>query len=113
MPEDPQIPHYDAQELSERLGLELRRGPREHADWPIARIEVSCFKAGDPDHSLLTRDGAVIPEGVPVEALRKQLAASGGFQQGPDGESHRIDIPPDVPDGEGWLVGVAFIRMRP
>lgn len=113
MPEDPQIPHYDAQELSDRLGLDLRCGPREHADWAVTRVEVSCFKAGDPDHSLVTRDGALIPKGVPVEALRKQLAANGGLQKGPDGQSHCIDIPLDVPDGEGWLVGVAFISMRP
>ena len=49
VPEGQQIPRYDAQELADRLDLELRR----------------------------------------------------------------IDIPRDVPAGEGWLIGVAFVRTRP
>ncbi len=110
---DPSMPRYDAQELSDRLGLELRRGPQEHRDWPVTRIDVTCFKEGDTDHSMRTRDGALIPKGVPVEALRKELAASGGMQKGPDGKPHRIEIPPDVADGEGWLIGIAFTMMRP
>ena len=76
-------------------------------------MDVRCFKAGDPNHSWVTRDGAMIPKGVPVEGLRKELAANDGLQGGPDGKFHRIDIPRDVPDREGWLIGVAFVRMRP
>jgi len=40
------------------------------------------LEAGDPDHWLPTRDGALILKGVPVEALRKELAASGGMRKG-------------------------------
>src|SRR5688572_28233668 len=100
-------------ELADRLGLEHRVRPNEASEWPIADVSVKFFKKGDPDYSLVARDGELIPRGVPIEPFRKELERDGGVFKLPDGTSRRISIPDDVEDGEGFYVNVAITRFKP
>lgn len=102
----------DPKELAERLGLEYRVVRSASPEWPIADVTVKFFKKGDPDHSWVARDGELIPRGVPIEPFRKQLARDGGVFKLPDGTPHRISIPDDVEDGEGFYVNVATTHLK-
>jgi hypothetical protein len=82
----------DPRQLAERLGLEFRvkEGPNESDAWPVVDVTVSFFEEGDPAFSLVARDGALIPCGVPVESFREDLAKAGGVFRLPDGTPHPV-----------------------
>lgn len=103
----------DPKELAERLGLQHRERFSGSPEWPVADVTVKFFKVGDPDFSLVARDGELIPRGVPVEPFRKELARAGGVFKLPDGTPHHISIPDDVEDGQGFYVNVAITRLNP
>ena len=101
-------------DLAARLGIEYWQGRSESAEWPVANVTVEFFKEeGDPAFSLVARDGALIPRGVPVEPFRRDLAKDGGVFRLPDGTPYPVSIPEDVKDGEGFYVSLAVTRLKP
>jgi len=105
----------DGKQLAERLGIEYRYkdGPSESDGWPVADVTVQFFKKGDPEFSLVARDGELIPRGVPVEAFRQELAEDGGIFRLPNGTSVPASIPDDIKDGEGHYVSLAVTQLKP
>lgn len=110
---DEERPPLSGKELAERLGIEHRKGPDDSDGWPVTDVRVDFFKRGDPEFSLVAKDGELIPRGVPVEAFRSDLARDGGVVKLPDGAFHPVSIADDVRDGEGFYVSLAVTRLKP
>lgn len=93
-----------------QFGLELRRG-RPRYRGPV-ETRVRFFRAGDPEHTFVTRDGKRIPKGAPIDELRKKLGGNEGYFEDPFGGKHRIAIPTGL-RGDDWYAAISFRTLGP
>jgi hypothetical protein len=96
----------EPQDVADRLGLELRRETAPRAKGPVS-VEVKFFRKGDPEHTLVARDGSRIPKGPPVAELRERLGGDEGTFQDPFGGRHQVRIP-ESSRAEGWHAAISF-----
>ena len=93
----------------EKLGVPIRKEP-VHGH---ATVEIAFFKQGDHRFTHPTPSGQDIVTGIPIEELREKLGGNEGDMVGPTGETHRISIPPDLPNGQGVMVALTFRFVDP
>ncbi len=103
----------DGEELAAKLGVPFWRSERADPEREeLIGTDVNFFKLGDPKHTRVATDGELIPIGQPVEELRRDFGGDEGVVSDPFGNPFPIRIPPEIGDGEGYYVSIAF-HSRP